>query len=365
MATRSSLLAATILALSYSASATASYSLVKSYQGSSFFDDWTFYGSFDNLTNGDAIFVNSSVATSSQLAYVNSAGNAIIKVDNTSTVLYNDKRNTVRIASKDRFNVGSVWVTDMLHVPYGCSVWPAWWSQAPGWPSGGEIDTFEGVNLVTNQQMGLHTNPGCTQVSPVETSTLINSTDCSYLTNSNEGCIVTNPATTSYGAGFASAGGGVWVTEFAESGISIWFFPRASIPSSVSSSASTIDTSTLGTPVGNWPAGGCTVDTYFAAQNLIFDITLCGDFAGSASVFASTCSGTCYTDYVVGTGANYATAYFEVQYVRIYGTSSAVVVSSSSSKSGAMAAVRSGSWTQMGLSAALVILATTYGSFLA
>ncbi|KAG9007178.1 hypothetical protein FRB94_014561 [Tulasnella sp. JGI-2019a] len=281
MATRSSLLAATILALSYSASATASYSLVKSYQGSSFFDDWTFYGSFDNLTNGDAIFVNSSVATSSQLAYVNSAGNAIIKVDNTSTVLYNDKRNTVRIASKDRFNVGSVWVTDMLHVPYGCSVWPAWWSQAPGWP---------------------------------------------------------------------------W--DYTP--ILIWFFPRASIPSSVSSSASTIDTSTLGTPVGNWPAGGCTVDTYFAAQNLIFDITLCGDFAGSASVFASTCSGTCYTDYVVGTGANYATAYFEVQYVRIYGTSSAVVVSSSSSKSGAMAAVRSGSWTQMGLSAALVILATAY-----
>lgn len=32
----------------------------------------------------------------------------------------------------------------MLHVPYGCSVWGAAWSQAANWPSGGEIDTFEG-----------------------------------------------------------------------------------------------------------------------------------------------------------------------------------------------------------------------------
>jgi hypothetical protein len=41
-------------------------------------------GKYDNLTNGDVIFVNESVATTSpQLTYVNDAGNAIIKVDNT------------------------------------------------------------------------------------------------------------------------------------------------------------------------------------------------------------------------------------------------------------------------------------------
>lgn len=83
-----------------------------------------------------------------------------------------------------------------------------------------EIDTFEGVNMITNNQMGLHTLAGCKQVSQVQSSTLINSTDCSYLTNSNEGCITTNPSTASYGAGFAQAGGGMFVTEFAETGIS-------------------------------------------------------------------------------------------------------------------------------------------------
>lgn len=68
-------------------------------------------------------------------------------------------------------------------------------------------------------QMALHTEPGCTQVSPNQTSTLVNSTDCSYAANANQGCIVQTPTTASYGAGFASAGGGVFITEFAETGI--------------------------------------------------------------------------------------------------------------------------------------------------
>jgi hypothetical protein len=83
-----------------------------------------------------------------------------------------------------------------------------------------EIDTFEGVNLVTNNQMGLHTNPGCTVTGQQQSSTLLNSTDCSNLDNSNQGCITTDPNPASYGAAFAAAGGGVFVTEFATTGIS-------------------------------------------------------------------------------------------------------------------------------------------------
>lgn len=83
-----------------------------------------------------------------------------------------------------------------------------------------EIDTFEGVNLVTNNQMGLHTNPGCTVTGQQQSSTLLNSTDCSNLDNSNQGCITTDPNPASYGAAFAAAGGGVFVTEYATTGIS-------------------------------------------------------------------------------------------------------------------------------------------------
>lgn len=67
-------------------------------------------------------FVSKAVGESSQLTFVDPTTNhAIIKVDNTSNVLFNDKRNTVRIATNDSYGVGTVWAADMLHVPYGVS----------------------------------------------------------------------------------------------------------------------------------------------------------------------------------------------------------------------------------------------------
>jgi hypothetical protein len=165
-------------------------------------------------------YVSSKTASKSNLAYVNDAGQAIMRVDNTTKNLkFGDNRNSIRINSKDRYTVGSVWVADMTHTPFGCSVWPAWWSSALVWPQGGEIDTFEGVNGVDRHQMGLHTEPGCSWTNGTQTSSLVNATDCSYLANENEGCVVTNPTTSSYGATFANGGGGVWVTEFISSGI--------------------------------------------------------------------------------------------------------------------------------------------------
>ncbi|KAF7422337.1 hypothetical protein PC9H_010493 [Pleurotus ostreatus] len=307
----------------------ASYDIVKDFAGSSFFDDWDFFGSFDNLTNGDVNFVSASQAQSSRLAFVDSSTNhAIVKVDNTSMVPFNEKRNTVRISTKDRYAVGSVWVADMVHVPFGCSVWPAWWSQSPNWPTGGEIDTFEAVNLAPRSQMGLHTLQGCTQQNPTQSSTLINSTDCNHDVNNNQGCIVTTPSTASYGQAFSAAGGGVWVTEYAETGISVWFFERSSVPSSISGTMSSIDTSTLGTPVANWPSGGCNMDQFFEAQHLILDITLCGDFAGAPAVFSQTCSGVCYNDYVIGSPSNYDNAYFDINFIKIFGTGGNTVISS-------------------------------------
>lgn len=61
-------------------------------------------------------------ATTSGLAVVNSAGNAVIRVDDESYVPLNEKRNSVRITSQEYFNFGSLWVIDMVHMPFGCSV---------------------------------------------------------------------------------------------------------------------------------------------------------------------------------------------------------------------------------------------------
>ena len=109
-------------------------------------------------------------------------------------------------------------------------------SLAVNWPQGGEIDTFEGVNLQTMNQMSLHTETvrtlypvqtvshtcylqGCMQVSPNETSTLVSGTNCSHIANDDQGCAVLDPSTASFGAGFANASGGTFVTEFATTGI--------------------------------------------------------------------------------------------------------------------------------------------------
>jgi hypothetical protein len=67
------------------ANAGASYSLTKSYEGSSFFDtdNWSWGGNqtYDSTTNGDVFWANATYSPS--LTYINDAGNAIIKVDNT------------------------------------------------------------------------------------------------------------------------------------------------------------------------------------------------------------------------------------------------------------------------------------------
>ena len=45
-----------------------------------------------------------------------------MKVDNTTNLAFGQKRNTVRITTKDQFAVGSVWIADILHVPFGVSL---------------------------------------------------------------------------------------------------------------------------------------------------------------------------------------------------------------------------------------------------
>lgn len=67
-------------------------------------------------------FVGAQQATQSELIAVNDAGNAIMKVDNTTTLNYGENRNSIRISSTNQYTVGSLWVADILHLPYGVSL---------------------------------------------------------------------------------------------------------------------------------------------------------------------------------------------------------------------------------------------------
>lgn len=118
--------------------------------GSTFFQDWSFTNHADNTTSGDVQYANATVrlslwfpealcslatqyAQANRLAYVNEQGQAIVAVDNTSFVPYNEKRLSVRMTSDYAFAVGSVFVLDATHMPYGCSVWPSFWSLGEDW----------------------------------------------------------------------------------------------------------------------------------------------------------------------------------------------------------------------------------------
>src|ERR1700761_9738703 len=84
--------------------AAATYYPLIEYSGTTFFDGFDFYGAIDNTTwgacsthsqletglmptTGNVTYADAADATAESLAYVNSAGNAILRVDNSSTVL--------------------------------------------------------------------------------------------------------------------------------------------------------------------------------------------------------------------------------------------------------------------------------------
>ncbi|KAH7882814.1 glycoside hydrolase family 16 protein, partial [Phlebopus sp. FC_14] len=308
----------------------AAYDIIREYAGSTFFDRWNFYGAYDNLTHGNVTWVSGPDAKSQGLAYVNNDGHAIIKVDNTTNVPYGQNRKSVRITTQDVYELGSLWIIDLNHIPYGCSVWPAFWSfgtffSGPNWPQDGEIDIIEGINVMSNNQMAIHTTPGCTHDGQVgQLGSSGSTTDCSQ----PAGCTVMETSPNSYESGFADMGGGVWATQFGSTGIYIWFWSRPDIPTSITqaTSASSIDTSQWGTPHASYFPTTCNTSEFFSPQNLVLDITLCGDWAGLDSLYGPTCgnsglTGLCYNDCVVGPGSpRYDNAYFDISYIRTYTT---------------------------------------------
>jgi hypothetical protein len=148
------------------------------------------------------------------LSSINSAGNAIMRVDTTPQVTGN--RNSVRIQTQFTFTGGLV-IMDSVHMPTGCGTWPAFWTNGGNWPLTGEIDIVEGVNNYTNNQATVHTGAGC-NLPTTNTATLgisgsiVGGTNCAALQTGNQGCGVRASETNSFGVPFNSGGGGVFAS---------------------------------------------------------------------------------------------------------------------------------------------------------
>ncbi|KAJ6463008.1 concanavalin A-like lectin/glucanase domain-containing protein [Mycena sanguinolenta] len=279
--------------------------LARNYTGQGFFDPWNFKIGNDNTLDplfpgeqgnqGNVNYTDKAFAQQQNLTSVNAAGNVVIKVDDFTSAQAggNYGRNTVLMYSKDTITAGSLVIMDAVHIPFGCSVWPGFWTRNLDalWPDKGEIDIIENVNLATNNQYSLHTLDGCShpaQGQVNETGNLI-STDCFVNATTqpgNEGCVITD-TDLSFGAKFAENRGGAFAMLWDEDGIKMWFFTRSA------------------------------------------ETNVCGNFANAVGVFNQTCSGNCLDLVVVPT--NYVDAYWEIKYVAVFSNSSGSSGSSSAS----------------------------------
>ena len=91
----------------------------------------------------------------------------------------------------------------------------------------------------------------------------------------------------------------------------------------VSSATSSIDISSFGTPSASYPSSSCDIESFFGSQQLVLDISLCGEWAGAAAALEETCPAlvdtqTCYTTYVLD-ATNYDEAYFEIKSINRVG----------------------------------------------
>lgn len=289
-----------------------SYSLADQFSGTSFFDNFDYYTGYDP-SSGFVHYVPSDQATSLNLTYASSSS-AILRVDtsvNSSSVPNaSTGRFSVRITSQKQYGLDTLFIFDVIHSPIGCGTWPALWTSDPSnWPTNGEIDIMEAVNVVssTANQMTLHTTKDCSMnVKRKETGKVL-ATNCLNSTDSNAGCGV-DGTSDSFGTDFNSAGGGVMAMELRSAGIRMWQFGRSSIPSDITSDSP--DPSTWGEATADFPSTDCDIGSHFKNQSIIANIDLCGSWAGDSTVYAETCSGTC-EDQVANNNTAFTDAYWE------------------------------------------------------
>jgi len=236
----------------------------------------------------------------------------VIAVDDKSTVAVGGNRKSVRIQSKKTYTQG-LFIADFYSMPHGCGVWPAWWSTGPNWPAGGEIDVVEGVNLGQTNQMTLHTSGGCALDTAAAFTGHTLDTTCASSGGDNSGCGVEDTNDNSYGHGFNIIAGGVFAHLWDDNGISVWHFPRGSIPADIT--AQTPDPSGWGNPAASWASSSCNIGSHFYDHSLVIDTTICGDWAGAAYA-SSGCPNTCAE--AVADPSNFATAKWNVNYIAVY-----------------------------------------------
>ncbi|KAF8509895.1 concanavalin A-like lectin/glucanase domain-containing protein [Hysterangium stoloniferum] len=299
------------------------YSLSRSYTGEDFMNDFDFWddGNANDPTGSGsapsaAYYMPRSAAQSQGLVWMLIAAIGL-SVDSTHSYGGDGLRPSVRISSQSSIHHGLL-ILDAVHLPYGHGTWPAFWlSGADGnWPYSGEIDLIEGVNNNVHNTVSYHTGPGvCSYDTGTSQSGSLNTqfgTDCNALENNDETCGNTDPSGSSYGNGANDVGGGVWAMEWTSSHIKTWHFNRDSIPTDISHGKP--NPQGWGRPVTNLDSSNCDIDQAFGPQSIVFNIELCGTWAGN--VFDG--GPQACVNYVQHDPGAFNDAYFEIKSLKYY-----------------------------------------------
>jgi len=211
-------------------------------------------------------------------------------------------------------------------MPIGCGTWPAWWLVGPAWPTHGEIDIIEGINVDTQVVTTLHTNLGCDMTNE-STSTFTGhwapgtmgnpSSNCYGNAKgqlNNQGCSIIG-LPNSYGVPFNNNGGGVYVGEWTSQFIRMFYFPRNGIPNDITSQ--TPNPNSWGTPYAYFQFGNNCPTTHFSQQRMVIDLTFCGDYAGLYFKTQCPTMGVC-SDFVKNNPTAFKEAYWTINYISVY-----------------------------------------------
>ncbi|KAG8874591.1 hypothetical protein FRB98_008350 [Tulasnella sp. 332] len=321
------------------------YDIEDVFIGRTFLEGFDFFTGSDP-THGRVNYVNQTTAHSENLIHFTDRS-FIMRADS-HTILEpgGPGRDAVRISSRKAYGHGLI-ISDIWHMPVGCGTWPALWSNANAfaWPSGGEIDIIEGAND-RGTVSTLHTGWECWMngTSMDQTGSLWNR-ECTSGPGHNAGCSVRphklgsdfqtrqGNRTAFFGPGFNRNGGGWHAVERTANSIRMWFWARDDphVPFEVRWSSTQgvrrkgqISTRNWGIPYANFGEGaGCDLSK-FQPQNIIINLTFCGDWAGNA--YPADCPKTCIR-HVEEDPASFAESYWDISSLAVWSPAEGEVAS--------------------------------------
>ncbi|ETN42237.1 uncharacterized protein HMPREF1541_04178 [Cyphellophora europaea CBS 101466] len=306
----------------------AKLALLEDYSGKQFFQKMQFFSDPDP-TQGHVKYLNMATANSTSLAGLieDDGPNDTVFLGTDYISVTPEGRPSVRVQSKQTYNSG-LFIADISHMPGGvCGAWPAFWllGTAAPWPQAGEVDIIEGINVQTENLMALHVS-GSFIVDNTSSlmSGALQSTDgdvASPVQPHNKGALVQAMTNNTFGAGFNANRGGVYATEVTPDSkrISIWFFPRGSIP--VDITAGQPEPTSWGRPLANFAGDDLDFHSKFKSLKIIINLTFCGEWASKRAVWdASSCARLASTceDYVSNHPEAFQTMYWAIRSLKVY-----------------------------------------------